>query len=295
MSRLYDAIERLEQIAEEQVTDGQAPPPEGPRPPQRPSLLRPLLFAAALILVGALVVAGIAWWRNLAPPAASSSAGTDALSLSRPSSTPAAVARQQVSAESAGAGAGVRGSVPVQESPASAPLPAEDVAQTPPGTDLASSTDKNTPAGPVPAKAGTGGRSRQGDRPGLGSGTPRPIAARPERRASVSEPDPLPAQGTSRDRPDERGQGRKKEATLARLLLQAEQRRRDQDWQGAVLLYRQVWQESGNPAVANNLAAALIRLHRYDRAIKVLEAALAISPDDRDLRDNLRLARSKRP
>ncbi len=79
-------------------------------------------------------------------------------------------------------------------------------------------------------------------------------------------------------------------AQLSRWLHQAEQRRRGGDWEGAISLFTKVWQISENPAVANNLAASLIQMDRFSEAYEILTKALQKAPNDQDLKENLRVA-----
>ena len=79
-------------------------------------------------------------------------------------------------------------------------------------------------------------------------------------------------------------------AQLSRWLHQAEQRRKAGDWEGAIALFEKVWLISENPAVANNLAASLMQLNRYSEARKILAKALQKTPNDQDLKQNLQVA-----
>ncbi len=76
-------------------------------------------------------------------------------------------------------------------------------------------------------------------------------------------------------------------ARMKRLLYQAERLRRDGAARDALKLYRQIWTHTGNPLVANNLAALLIEKARYKEARDILKEALRISPSDKDLNYNL--------
>lgn len=76
---------------------------------------------------------------------------------------------------------------------------------------------------------------------------------------------------------------------LKQWLYQAEQLRKHGQWQGAATLFTQIWDISKQPEVGNNLAACLIELDQLDEAKTVLKHALSHSPTDRDLSANLKL------
>ena len=80
-------------------------------------------------------------------------------------------------------------------------------------------------------------------------------------------------------------------AQISRWLHQAERLRMDGEWESAATLFLKVWENSGNPAVANNLAASLIRLDRPEEAYGILKEALEKTPDDKDLQSNFILVR----
>ncbi len=77
---------------------------------------------------------------------------------------------------------------------------------------------------------------------------------------------------------------------LKQWLHQAEELRRKGEWDSAIILYRKVWREGRDPAVANNLAASLLYRNRLAEAQQVLAEALKIAPDDPELRENEKLA-----
>jgi hypothetical protein len=81
--------------------------------------------------------------------------------------------------------------------------------------------------------------------------------------------------------------------TREHLLQQAEEYRAAGRMEEAAGLYRTVWAKTGDPGVANNLAAALLVLGRAKEAEGVLSEALKKAPDDVDLKFNLDLARRK--
>lgn len=73
-----------------------------------------------------------------------------------------------------------------------------------------------------------------------------------------------------------------------KLLYRAEALRKSGRYEQALSLYKKVWNTSHNPLVANNLAAILMEIGRYQEARKILQDALRTSPQDRDLKFNLK-------
>lgn len=78
-------------------------------------------------------------------------------------------------------------------------------------------------------------------------------------------------------------------ARSSKWLHQAELYRHEQEWEGAILLYQRVWNISKNPDVANNLAAALIEVNRIEEAHIILKETSATVPSDPDIKLNLRI------
>ncbi len=76
-----------------------------------------------------------------------------------------------------------------------------------------------------------------------------------------------------------------------RLIHLAEELRIKGDIEGAVNIFKQLWHETFDPLVANNLGALLILMGKYSEAKDVLETALKISPQDEDLKYNYLLIR----
>lgn len=269
MSKLYDAIERLEQITEGEEKTAQETVPSIPPQPRPSSFIRrPLLFGSLVITIGCLVLVGVVWWQGSFVDLHSSSSDMHTAevtaSLPAPPSPASVTESDKVGAQE-------------QDDPGKKVVPTPDVsgsapaaASVSPGMNIALSSEMETD-------------DRSGGQP------ENPVDSNSRNQTMVVEPQPLSSVPVE----DPAAARQRKETTLTRLLLQAEQRRRDQDWQGAVLLYRQVWKASANPAVANNLAAALLKLHKNKQAIEILHAALVVSPDDQDLLNNLRLARRK--
>lgn len=88
-----------------------------------------------------------------------------------------------------------------------------------------------------------------------------------------------------------------RKAKTSRWLHQAELYRHNGEWEGAIALYQRVWNISGEPGVANNLAAALIQVNRLEDALKILHEASNIAPNDPDIKENLKILKqiSKQP
>lgn len=80
-------------------------------------------------------------------------------------------------------------------------------------------------------------------------------------------------------------------AKTSRWLHQAELYRRSGEWEGAILLYQRVWDITGDPGVANNLAASLIEMKRFEEALKILKESSAIAPNDPDIKMNLSIVK----
>lgn len=78
-------------------------------------------------------------------------------------------------------------------------------------------------------------------------------------------------------------------AKTSRWLHQAELYRHQGEWEGAIRLYQRVWDTSQDPAVANNLAAALIELRRPEEAYTILKETILSAPNDPDIKENLRI------
>ncbi len=73
-----------------------------------------------------------------------------------------------------------------------------------------------------------------------------------------------------------------------RLLYRAERFRKAGLKEQALNIYKKIWAKSHNPLVANNLAAILMEKGRYKEAKEILVQAIGLSPDDNDLKFNLR-------
>ncbi|WP_456384437.1 hypothetical protein [Desulfolithobacter sp.] len=77
------------------------------------------------------------------------------------------------------------------------------------------------------------------------------------------------------------------------LLQAAEDCLKRDDFGEAARLYRLVWKKTGNPLVANNLAASLMMMDRNLEAVNILQEALQQHPGDTDLEYNLEMARAR--
>ena len=80
-------------------------------------------------------------------------------------------------------------------------------------------------------------------------------------------------------------------AKTSRWLHQAELYRHSGEWEAAIALYQRVWNISGEPDVANNLAAALIQVNRLEDALEILREASIIAPNDPDIKENIEILR----
>ena len=76
------------------------------------------------------------------------------------------------------------------------------------------------------------------------------------------------------------------------LVQTAEECRNRGDFAEAARLYRKVWEKSGDPLVANNLAASLMMLGKNREALAILQQALERHPGDADLEYNFEIART---
>jgi len=76
------------------------------------------------------------------------------------------------------------------------------------------------------------------------------------------------------------------------MVQTAEECRNRGDFAEAARLYRKVWEKSGDPLVANNLAASLMMLGKNREALAILQQALERHPGDADLEYNLEAART---
>jgi len=77
--------------------------------------------------------------------------------------------------------------------------------------------------------------------------------------------------------------------TVQQLLYQAEERRKEGDMEAAVILYRRAWKLENSPETANNLAAGLITMKKFNDAYNLLQKALAMAPDDQDIQYNIKI------
>ncbi len=81
--------------------------------------------------------------------------------------------------------------------------------------------------------------------------------------------------------------------TVQQILYQAEERRKEGDMEAAVILYRHAWKLKKSPATANNLAAGLFALKKYNEAHRLLQKAIDMAPDDTDLQYNLNITKER--
>ncbi len=123
-----------------------------------------------------------------------------------------------------------------------------------------------------------------------------------QQRPTISSPEmkrPLPGkQKAFVNRPDNPAVQLQKpledlKRTVQQILYQAEERRKEGDMEGAVILYRHAWKLKKSPAIANNLAAGLFALKKYNEAHSLLQKALDMTPDDADLQYNLNITQER--
>ena len=267
MSKLYNAISRLDEIAlsEEQHSTTPENPFQHTLDQSGSSLSRILILCGALILFGVVAIGTTAWWQNWLPinstmPGPATTSGK----TEENTSSPVAVALP----------------TPPTSEIAHQPLANRPNPAVPELLDRPKSTaDGPTYNAPVtvihrlPAKAV--------------KRIPQMIKTQPVHADVTTEPQPLQISEETKSLPT--GEFIEQTAQLSRWLHQAEQRRKAGDWDGAIVLFKEVWQISENPAVANNLAASLIQLNRLAEAREILAKALQKTPKDRDLKQNLRL------
>lgn len=275
MSKLYTAISRLDELAIRDETDPAADIPfNRARQKSGSSVRRMVVLSGALMLSGLVAVGITAWWQDwfelpqtttsVAAPALEQPVGTAPASVQSGTALQAAATAptEAVLAQPAAGSLlpGQRPDVDMQ------PLAPADPA------DSAAATVINR----LPAKAMKNVVSATDQASPLVEGITQP------RPLQLAEQLDAPSTTT--------GQFIDQTAQLSRWLHQAEQRRRGEDWEGAIALFTKVWQITGNPAVANNLAASLMQLGRWSEAEKILAKALQRAPGDQDLQQNLRVA-----
>ncbi len=289
MSKLYNALERLEQIAEEQSDDQEtAQILTRERTAGRASSLpwRTLALSLGLILLGLLVLGLLSWWQGwLHLPAPTGDERRTAASAERPEAAVLPVPQTQpVDTDDPTA-------VPAADpSVVSIATAGGDISTVQPNIQEQTKESSSAPSvrqQPVPDRRQAGADlAGQQDRQDLSEPQDQKVARGSRTAASVRIADSSVRLKTPAGSPASERQG----AMFSRWLLQAEQRRQEGDWAGAARLYRLVWESTGNPAVANNLAASLLQLGKVAEARVVLEKALQTAPGDRDLLLNRELA-----
>ncbi|TKB08221.1 tetratricopeptide repeat protein [Desulforhopalus sp. IMCC35007] len=295
MSKLYDVISRLEEVA---AQDEQEPVfilagDETVNKKNRSPWLRIVLLALALVVLGGIAVALTAWWQNwftrdtspTIPP-------TNQAKVSQSTTPPISVEQ------------------PVIPPP---PVPAQEettpVSPEQPAVTVTSGNTESLTALVAPQPALTSVDVANQDaivmnleniindlkkhpssiqveitrHPSGGSATvyihELEIAEAITDEEIFDEPSPLPTQRLAALADDK--------AKVSRWLHQAELYRHEGEWEGAITLYRKVWETSKDPNVANNLAAALMEIDRPEEALEILKAGSIAAPEDRDIRLNL--------
>ncbi len=301
MSKLYDVISRLEEVAEQDSAlareDEAGQDTVALNKPsfakQRFPLTRILVMAALVVLLGVLVVVAVFWWRTLAvQPAAPDNMditiqSTALLSeVSEPE--PPAVEELAVSEEvPAAADSPV---LPEQENQENKGLEDDEIAQKVETPALSLDPSKETKLQP----------EVQGDSTiaATTSSTDRTPAAKKKIFVKIHKLKELDEHHNT----DELQSGKTFIAPVTttdifaktgRWLHQAELYRHQGDWESAISLYKKVFTITKDPAVANNLAAALIQLHRLEEAHAILEEAGRMAPDDPDIEQNLKVIKQK--
>jgi hypothetical protein len=295
MSKLYDVISRLEEVA---AQDEQEPifilADEQPvKKKNRSPWLRIVLLALAFVVLGSITVALTAWWQNwfikdtlhTTPP-------TNQVKVTQ-APTPSASLEQPVLPPPAGPAND-------QTTPVSSEVP--DATVTPDNTqeltalvesqpaltsvdvanqdsivmsleDIINDLKKQHPSVQMEVNRHPSGRSATIYIHEL------EIAEAITEDEIFDELSPLPTQRLAELAEDK--------AKVSRWLHQAELYRHEGEWEGAIALYRKVWETSKDPNVANNLAAALMEIERPEEALEILKAGNLAAPEDRDIRLNL--------
>lgn len=283
MSKLYDVISRLDKISPQDEKDTPALEiPFHPPPRSRSPLLRVVLLSVLLILLGLGCLAGIVWWKN-SLAVKPSPVKNHLVSLSQ--------VEQQIPAST-----GTAADIPVPSTVNAAfsssvfdeEIAVEDIEKEKEISALEQGSEHRMDES-AGVSAVTSTRAAEGN-----AAPAETIAstAVSDGKGTVVEPDALPVRHNISTPPtalvfDESSQ-------ISRWLYQAEQHRRNGEWAAAADLFRRVWNISGSPAVANNLAACLIRLGQLGEAGTILDKALQKTPDDRDLFSNRQLVEQLR-
>lgn len=281
MSKLYDVINRLEDLAEKEGLEasGDEIPYSVPKEPgkRRAPWLRVIMLSLVMILLGIGLVAFTAWWQdwfNLRPPIERNRA-------------PETIAEPGPSMDLAG--------IPAVTATASTSRQTEFVRQARPSAETSGNLNP-VPAGKNEEKQPVGEqRPLEPSETVVNQDLPVEVVTRPEiflghyggaidPVSSIMQMQPLPL-----DPDDFQVEKKVRENTfkLQQWLYQAEQLRKAEDWQAAILLYSRIWDISEKPEIANNLAASLMQVGRFEEARTILQSGLKLAPRDRDLNDNL--------
>lgn len=282
MSKLYDVISRLEEVVEQDAQGFETPLPEfeeKPRKFQSPSL-RIVLFSLLFVVVGILAVALTAWWQNWF------------------AKQDVALFPQNVSVQQVQQGA----------------LPTDKNTIVPPAENVMSSKTQETIPNNQPLRVteellpdtmavDVGHLNRTVDT--IDDFLKKKIfdQLNPERtvplnnvRIYIHDLDIAEAVvdeellSTEETFPTSQSTNiNESKAKTSRWLHQAELYRHGGEWEAAIALYQRVWDISGEPDVANNLAAALIQVNRLEDALKILHEASNIAPNDPDIKENLKI------
>lgn len=273
MSKLYDVINRLEEIAEKDAQETMAAdiPFQPAKAEKRSPWLRVIILSSVLIFAGIVVLAVTAWLQNWFP-------GQETrLPIQETLSAPAVETslEEQPLLDSAGEAPSLAVTPAEQSQPIAQPTPARSVRN----TELRLEKTK-----------------QQQTVPGNSAPTPLPAPTSPdelpppqkEQDKVVIEPQPL----TISPSPPKSQRQEKVDNTfkIKQWLYQAEQLRKTKRWEAAIVLYGRIWDISKEVGVANNYAASLLQLQRPVEALAILDQALTKAPQDRDLRANREVA-----
>ncbi len=303
MSKLYDVISRLEDIASKDEDEMAAVdiPFQPPQTEKKSPWMRIAILSGTLICIGVIVICATAWWQ-------------DWFSLRQPTIQPQSTPPTQTSLQTGSHQ--IPGPVPTVITSAE-PQPQPKVPETVFQKDFLTETVPGT-EGHVVSKINPsivvlqpqaskiaplireesedfGGEKIQTDEIDLPIKTENRQAngdvfpAKEYPRDTVIEPKPLSLEPKPESFTE--NQVIDNSFKIKQWLYQAEQLRKKDDWQGAVVLYARLWQIAKKPEIANNLAASLMQLNRNREAYNILEKGLLISPKDRELRQNFEIVK----
>ncbi|MCP3890158.1 MAG: tetratricopeptide repeat protein [Desulfobulbaceae bacterium] len=303
MSKLYDVISRLEDIASKDEDEMAAVdiPFQQPQTEKKSPWIRIAILSGTLVCTGVIVIGATAWWQ-------------DWFSLKQPTIQPQSTPPSQTSLQTESHQ--IPGPVPTVITSAE-PQPQPEVpdrvlqkdflTETVPGTEGHAEPKINPSIVVLQPQASKvvplirddnedfGGEKIQTDEIDLPIETEnRPVNGdvfqdKEYPRDTVIEPKPLSLEPKPESFTE--NQVIDNSFKIKQWLYQAEQLRKKDDWQGAVVLYARLWQIAKQPEIANNLAASLMQLNRNKEAYTILESGLLIAPKDRELIQNFEIVK----